>query len=134
MWPTRNASTVSVINTTTGAVDKTLTVGSQPSAVAVSPATTGQPTAGLAYVTNRASGTVSVINTDQQHRGGLGDPGGGPRRRMWRWPTTPRSAGSMVVNSGSNNVSVIDARNITTTSPRSGWARCSAPTAVARQR
>ena len=53
-----SATTVSVINIATGAVVKTITVGSQPSAVAIS------PTAKRAYVTNRASGTVTVINTD----------------------------------------------------------------------
>ena len=52
----RGSGTVSVINTATNSVTNTITVGSQPSSVAVSPDGT------RAYVANTGSGTVSVIN------------------------------------------------------------------------
>ena len=96
MWPIRApGNTVSVINTTTGAVDKTLTVGSQPSAVAVSPATNG-PTVGLAYVTNRASGTVSMINTaNNTVVGSAIRVGSSPQDVAVAHTPTARSPGSM---------------------------------------
>ena len=100
-----NSNTVSVINTTTGAVDYTLTVGSQPSAVAVR-----TPPPGLGYVTNRASGTVSVINTTN-------NAVVGSAIRVGSLPQDVAVAHNdtitrvYVVNSGGNNVSVIDARN-----------------------
>jgi YVTN family beta-propeller protein len=49
------AGTVSVINGQTNTVTATLTVGTDPEAVAVSPLT------GAAYVTNTGDNTVSVI-------------------------------------------------------------------------
>ena len=49
--------TVSVINTTTNAVDATITVGDRPIGLAVTPDGT------KAYVANNNSTTVSVINT-----------------------------------------------------------------------
>ena len=52
----RSSNTVSVINTTTYSVTTTITVGSQPSSVALGPD-------GRLYVANTGSGTVSVINT-----------------------------------------------------------------------
>lgn len=52
----RDSNTVSVIDTTTYRVTKTLTVGKQPSAMALGP--TGQ-----LYVVNTGANTVSVINT-----------------------------------------------------------------------
>ena len=105
------ANTVSVINTTTGAVDKTLTVGSQPSAVAVSPASNGS-TVGLAYVTNRASGTVSVINTaNNTVVGSAIRVGSLPQDVAVAHTPTGTVTRVYVANSGGNTVSVIDARN-----------------------
>lgn len=49
--------TVAVIDATTDTVARTLTVGRQPFAVALS------PSGGFAYVTNRTDGTLSVIDT-----------------------------------------------------------------------
>ena len=92
-------TTVSVINIATGAVVKTITVGSQPSAVAIS------PTAKRAYVTNWASGTVTVINTDTNTVVGS----------AIRVGTAPQdvavnSTGTQVfvANNGSSSVSVIE--------------------------
>ena len=51
------SNTVSVINTTTNAVDATITVGNAPLGVAITPDGT------KAYVTNFNADTVSVINT-----------------------------------------------------------------------
>ena len=104
-----NSNTVSVINTTTGAVDYTITVGSQPSAVAVSPAITGSTT-GLAYVTNRASGTVSVINTTNKTVVGSAI-GVGSLPQDVAVAHTPTITRVYVANSGGNNVSVIDTRD-----------------------
>ena len=123
-----NSNTVSVINTTTGAVDYTLTVGSQPSAVAVSPATTG-PTFGFAYVTNRASGTVSVINTTNNTVVGSAIRVGSLPQDV-AVAHTPTITRVYVANSGGNNVSVIDARNSNRVSSINlGWA--TRPQAVA---
>ena len=118
----QNANTVSVINTATGAVVKTITVGSQPSAVAIS------PTTGLGYVTNRASGTVSVINTATNAVVGSAIRVGSSPQDV-----AVNAAGTRVyvANYGSNNVSVIEPTNnnrVTTIPLGSGY---SAPTAVA---
>ena len=117
-----SGTTVSVINIATGAVVKTITVGSQPSAVAIS------PTAKRAYVTNRASGTVTVINTDTNTVVGS----------AIRVGTAPQdvavnSAGTQVfvANNGSSSVSVIEpALNNRVTTISLGFGN-SAPTAIA---
>jgi YVTN family beta-propeller protein len=118
-----DAGTVSVINTATGAVVKTITVGSQPSAVAIDQVT------GLAYVTNRGSGTVSVINTATNTVVGSAiRVGSSPQDLAVAHNATITRA--YVVNNAGNSVSVIDARNgnsVSTISLGSG----SAPTAVA---
>ncbi len=117
-----NANRVSVINIATGAVVKTISVGSQPSAVAIS------PTAKRAYVTNRASGTVTVVNTDTNTVVGS----------AIRVGTSPQdvavnTAGTQVfvANNGSSSVSVIEpnlSNKVTTISLGFGN---SAPTAIA---
>ena len=117
-----NGTTVSVIDTATGAVVKIITVGSQPSAVAIS------PTAKRAYVTNRASGTVTVIDTDTNTVVGS----------AIRVGTSPQdvavnTSGTQVfvANNGSSSVSVIEpnlSNKVTTISLGFGN---SAPTAIA---
>ena len=104
-------------------------MGSQPSAVAVSPAT-GGPTFGLAYVTNRASGTVSVINTaNNAVVGSAIRVGSSPQDVAVAHNDTITRV--YVVNSGSNNVSVIDARDSNRVTPIGLGSGYTAPTAVA---
>ena len=113
---------MSVIDTATGAVVKTIAVGSQPSAVAIN------PTAKRAYVTNRASGTVTVINTDTNT----------VVTSAIRVGTSPQdvavnSTGTQVfvANNGSNNVSLIEpTQNNKVTTISLGLGN-SAPTAIA---
>ncbi len=124
-----NSNTVSVINTATGAVVKTITVGSQPSAVAVSPASTSSPR-GLAYVTNRASGTVSVINTANNTVVGTAI-GVGSSPQDVAVAHTPTVTRVYVANSGSNNVSVINTGNSNQVTTIDLGLGNSSPTAVA---
>ena len=110
----KTAGTVSVINTATGAVVKTIAVGSQPSAVAINP-----PQA-WAYVTNRGSGTVSVIDTATNAAVGSAiGVGSSPQDVAVAQNDTITRI--YVVNNSSSNVSVIDAFVTATRSPRSAW-------------
>ena len=120
----KTAGTVSVIDTATGAVVKTIAVGSQPSAVAINPAT------GLAYVTNRGSGTVSVIDTATNAVVGSAiRVGSSPQDAAVAQSATITRI--YVVNNASNNVSAIDARNGNRVSTISLGLGNSAPTSVA---
>ncbi|MDA7843932.1 beta-propeller fold lactonase family protein, partial [Pontimonas sp.] len=92
--------TVSVINTTTNAVDATITVGSNPSGVASSPDGT------KVYVTNYNDGTVSVINTTTNAVDATITVGSEP----YGVAVSPDGTKAYVVNRLSNNVSVIDLR------------------------
>ncbi len=116
----QGGSTVSVLNTTTGAAVATIGVGSQPSSVALSPATS------RAYVTNRNSKTVSVINTATNTVVSTVTVGTSPQ------DVAVNTAGTRayVINNGSNNVSVINTANNSVTTIGLG-ATNTAPTAVA---
>ena len=60
----QGTNTVSVIDTTTGAaVGNPIVVGSAPTGVAAKPNTSTVPNSSTVYVTNRTSGTLSVIST-----------------------------------------------------------------------
>ena len=119
----QGTNTVSVINTATGTVVKTITVGSQPSAVAIN------PTAKRAYVANRASSTISVIDTSTNAVVGSAiRVGTSPQDVAVNTTGTPIV---VVANNGSSNVTVIEpANNNKATTISLGFGN-SAPTAVA---
>ena len=97
------ADTVSVIDTTTGAVIATLPVGDAPTSVATIYNGT------FAYVTNQGSNTVSVINTYDNTVYDTIPVGAQP----WGIVQTPNLSEVYVTNSGSNTVSVIETLNKT---------------------
>lgn len=117
----QGGNTVSVLNTATGAVSKTVKVGSQPSAVAVS------SDAGRAYVANRGGGTVTVINTTTNTVVGSAIRVGSAPQDV-----AVNAAGTRVyvANNGSNSVSVINTANNGVTTIGLGTGN-SAPTAIA---
>lgn len=115
----QGGTTVSVVDTATRKVTKTITVGSQPSAIAINAMSK------LAYVTNRGSATVSVINTTTNTVVGAAI-------RVGAAPQDVTIAGGKVVvaNSGTNTISIIDpgaANKVTTVALGTGVT----PTALA---
>ena len=89
--------TVSVINTATNTVSKTLTVGSNPYAVSVT------PDGKNVYVTNGNSGTVSVISTTSNTVTSTITVGTNP----YGITASPDGTKIYVTNNGSNSVSII---------------------------
>ena len=89
--------TVSVINTATNTVSKTLTVGSNPYAVSVT------PDGKNVYVTNGNSGTVSVISTTSNTVTSTITVGTNP----YGITASPDGTKVYVTNNGSNSVSII---------------------------
>ena len=90
--------TVSVINTATNTVTKTLTVGANPYAVTLT------PNGAFAYITNGNSGSVSIINTSSNTVTGTIGVGTNP----YGIATSPDGTKVYVTNNGSNTVSVIN--------------------------
>src|SRR5258708_31736663 len=91
-------NTVSVINTSTNAVVKTIAVGSGPYAVAINQAGSN------AYVANFSSNTVSVITTSTNTVTATIAVGSGPTNLVF----APNGKTAFVTNSTSNSVSVIN--------------------------
>ncbi len=96
---------MSVINTATNTVIATITVGTDPGAVAVT------PDGARAYVTNSGSGSVSVINTATNTVIATITVGLGPGRVA----VSSDGTRAYVTNSGSDSVSVIDTATNTVT-------------------
>lgn len=101
--------TVSVYNTLTNLVVKTITVGTAPWGVAVNQAGT------YAYVANSSSGTVSVISTATNAVVATITVGSAPQVVAF----TPNGKFAYVTNNGSNSVSVINTgtKTVTATVP-----------------
>ncbi|MEU6216287.1 beta-propeller fold lactonase family protein [Streptomyces sp. NPDC047022] len=99
------SGTVSVIDTTTNAVTTTITVGTQPTGVAITPDGTH------AYVTDLGSGTVSVIDTTTNTVTTTITVGSGPVRVA----ITPDGARAYVTHLSTGTVSVIDTTTNTVT-------------------
>ena len=97
--------TVSVINTATNTVTKTLTVGANPYAVTLT------PNGAFAYITNGNSGSVSIINTSSNTVTGTIGVGTNP----YGIATSPDGTKVYVTNNGSNTVSVINTATNTVT-------------------
>ena len=97
--------TVSVINTATNTVTKTLTVGSNPYAVTLT------PSGSFAYITNGNSSSVSIINTNSNTVTGTIGVGTNP----YGIATSPDGTKVYVTNNGSNTVSVINTATNTVT-------------------
>ena len=95
------SGTVSVINTSTNTVVKTVGVGSDPCGVAIT------PNGSDAYVANAGSGTVSVINTSTNTVVKTVGVGSGPYGGPYGVAITPNGSDAYVTNDGSNTVSVI---------------------------
>jgi len=93
----QGSNNVSVINTETNTANATVTVGSNPSVVAIT------PDAAFAYVTNQASNNVSVINTETNTVDATVTVGSTP----FGVAIKADGAFAYVTNQGSNNVSVI---------------------------
>ena len=92
------SASVSVIDTSTNAVTATVTVGTGPSGVAIT------PNGSYAYVTNEGAGTVSVIDTSTNVVTATVTVGSSPTGVA----ITPNGAYAYVCNDGSGSVSVID--------------------------
>ena len=97
--------TVSVINTATNVVTKTLTVGANPYAVTLT------PSGAFAYITNGNSASVSIINTSTNTVTGTIAVGTNP----YGITTSPDGTKVYVTNNGSNTVSVINTATNTVT-------------------
>ena len=97
--------TVSVINTATNVVTKTLTVGLNPYAVTLT------PSGAFAYITNGNSNSVSIINTSSNTVTGTIAVGTNP----YGIATSPDGTKVYVTNNGSNTVSVINTATNTVT-------------------
>ncbi|MFM8602095.1 MAG: fibronectin type III domain-containing protein [Actinomycetota bacterium] len=100
-----NSSSVRVINTSTNAVVATITVGSTPRSVAVTPDGT------KAYVANYSSNTVSVINTATNTVTATITVGSVPNRVV----ISPDGTKAYVANYSGNSVSVINTATNTVT-------------------
>ena len=92
------SGTVSVIDTSTNAVTATVTVGTQPIGVAIT------PNGAYAYVANNASNTVSVIDTSTNAVTATVTVGTSPPGVA----ITPNGSYAYVTNESSGTVSVID--------------------------
>jgi len=92
-----NSNNVSVINTTTNVVVKTVTVGTNPEGVAIT------PNGSYAYVTNSGSNTVSVISTSTNAIVKTVTVKGRP----YAIAITPNGSYAYVADDHFNNVSVI---------------------------
>lgn len=103
------AGTVSVISVATGSVVSTVTVGSEPTSIAIT------PNGAYAYVANYGSGTVSVISTATNTLITNVTVGSDP----YGIAITPNGAFVYVTNSGTTTVSVIStaANTVSTTVP-----------------
>ncbi|MGE7439645.1 YncE family protein, partial [Kitasatospora sp. NPDC001175] len=99
------SNNVSVINTTTNTVTATITVGTNPFAVAVSPDGT------TAYVTNEGSNNVSVINTTTNTVTATITVGTNPNGVA----VSPGGTTAYITNFSSNDVSVINTTTDTVT-------------------
>ncbi len=94
----KGAGTVSVIDTSTNAVTATVTVGSNPFGIAIT------PNGSYAYVANEGAGTVSVIDTSTNVVTATVTVGTQPTGVA----ITPNGSYAYVANNGSASVSVID--------------------------
>ncbi|MEO3756666.1 beta-propeller fold lactonase family protein [Mycobacterium sp. B14F4] len=94
----QGSGTVSVIDTTTGTLIKTITVGNRPTGVVASPDAT------KVYVTNGWSNTVSVIDTSTNTVTATISVGSGPVAAA----ISADGSRLYVVNASGNNVSVVD--------------------------
>ena len=99
------SGTVSVINTATNVVTKTLTVGANPYAVTLI------PSGNFAYITNGNSNSVSIINTTTNTVTGTIAVGTNP----YGITTSPDGTKVYVTNNGSNTVNVINTATNTVT-------------------
>lgn len=92
-------NTVSVVNTATYDIVKTIKVGSSPRSIAIS------PDGATAYVTNTGSDTLSIINVADNTVSATVPVGKGPQSVV----VTPDNAKLYIVNGKANTVSVFDA-------------------------
>jgi YVTN family beta-propeller protein len=92
------SNTVSIINTATGAVVATVSVGTTPTGVAIT------PNGSAVYVTNAGSNTVSIINTITRKVTATVSVGSGPNGVA----ITPNGAHAYVANGASGTVSIVN--------------------------